>query len=102
MSKFEKAVEFAEKIKRFPEVLQIILFGSVASGEEHRDSDIDIAVVYSNKKEKVMSEIIGLSSEEIQLTHLSIKDLPKEAEVTGALAQYLRKDSATDPRITKF
>jgi len=86
VSKFEKAVEFAEKIKRFPEVLQIILFGSVASGEGHRDSDIDIAVVYSNKKEKVMSEIIGLSSEEIQLTHLSIKDLPKEAEVTGALA----------------
>lgn len=86
MSKFEKAVEFAEKIKKFPDVLQIILFGSVARGEEHRDSDIDIAVVYSNKNEKVMSEIIGLSSEDIQLTHLSIKDLPKEAEVAGALA----------------
>lgn len=86
MSKFEKAVEFAEKIKKFPEVLQVILFGSVARGDEHKDSDIDIAVVYSNKNEKVMSEIIGFASEDIQLTHLSIKDLPKESEVTGALA----------------
>ncbi len=86
MSKFESAVGFAEKIKKFPEVLQVILFGSVARGDEHRDSDIDIAVIYSDKKEKVMSEIIGFASEDIQLTHLSIKDLPKETEVTGALA----------------
>lgn len=86
MSKFEKAVGFAEKIKKFPEVLQVILFGSVARGDEHRDSDIDIAVIYSDKKEKVMSEIIGFASEDIQLAHLSIKDLPKEPEVTGALA----------------
>lgn len=86
MSKFEKAVEFAEKIKKFPEVLQVILFGSVARGEEHRDSDIDIAVIYSNKNEKVMSEIIGFAFEDIQLTHLDINELSKESEVTGALA----------------
>jgi len=86
VNKFGKAVEFAEKIKKFPEVLQVILFGSVARGEEHKDSDIDIAVVYSSKNEKVMSEIIGFAFEDIQLTHLDIKELSKEPEVAGALA----------------
>ena len=44
------AKEFAETIKS-DKIKQIILFGSVARGDDTPDSDIDILIVSDNKKE---------------------------------------------------
>ncbi len=46
-TKFEIAKKFAKSIKS-EYIVQIILFGSVARGEDNEDSDIDILIVSSN------------------------------------------------------
>ncbi|HID27131.1 MAG TPA: nucleotidyltransferase domain-containing protein [Methanosarcinales archaeon] len=86
MNKFKKAIEFSNKIKDNPEILQIILFGSVARGEDHVSSDIDIAIVYKEKKQDTMDQIDSLASSDIQLTHLDINELAEESEIVGALS----------------
>jgi predicted nucleotidyltransferase len=42
------AKKFAEKIKGIISFKEIILFGSYAKGTNHKDSDIDIALVIGN------------------------------------------------------
>ena len=49
-NRLEIAKEFAESIKS-EYIIQVILFGSVARGEDNEDSDIDILIVSSNPKE---------------------------------------------------
>ncbi len=83
----ERAIEFAQIVKKLPGVLQIILFGSVARGEDRADSDIDIAIIHDREdKYKVMSEVNKHKSEKIQTTFVYIKDLPPETELVGALS----------------
>jgi len=84
---FKLAVEFAEKIKDIKGILQIILFGSVALGEDTVKSDIDIAIIHNRKdKFELMKEINRLKNEEIQTTFLNINELYKESELMGALS----------------
>lgn len=81
------AIDFVEKIKRIKGILQIILFGSVARGEDKANSDIDIAIIF-NKVDKfdLSKEINKFKHERIQITLVNSKDLPKETELTGALS----------------
>jgi len=80
------AIEFADKIQNFKEIQQIILFGSVAIGEDTLRSDIDIAIVHRSKnKFDFMEKINKLKHEKIQVTFLNLSDLPKETELVGAL-----------------
>ena len=51
-----------EKIKEFPEVLAIILFGSYAKGAAKDISDIDIAVVVRNPDRHIEGEIGSMYS----------------------------------------
>jgi predicted nucleotidyltransferase len=51
-----------EKIKEFPEVLAIILFGSYAKGTAKDISDIDIAVVVRNPDKHIEGEIGSMYS----------------------------------------
>ncbi|HDL15289.1 MAG TPA: hypothetical protein ENH28_03925 [Euryarchaeota archaeon] len=44
------ANEFAEKSKNLPGIGRIIIFGSVARGEEKPESDVDIAVIVEDKR----------------------------------------------------
>jgi len=81
------AIDFAEKIKETKGVVQIILFGSVARGEDKANSDIDIAIVHEGRdKFELMKEINRLKDEKIQATFLDIRELPNETELTGALS----------------
>ena len=81
------AIDFAEKIKETKGVVQIILFGSVARGEDKANSDIDIAIVHEGRdKFEIMKEINRLKDEKIQATFLDIRELPNETELTGALS----------------
>jgi predicted nucleotidyltransferase len=83
---FKDAVDFADKIKGYDELLSIILFGSVARGESTADSDVDVAVIYSKKKEEIVRKINGIKPEEFQLIHLSIDELKEEPTLVGALS----------------
>ncbi|VVB90084.1 Nucleotidyltransferase domain protein [uncultured archaeon] len=51
-----------EKIKEFPEVLSIILFGSYAKDTVNEISDIDIAVVVRNPDKHIEGEIGSMYS----------------------------------------
>jgi predicted nucleotidyltransferase len=84
----DRALEFVRKVKeRKPEgVLSLILFGSVARGEGTRESDIDIAVIYSEKDPGIVKMVDSLAEERIQLTHLSLEELKEEPTLSGALS----------------
>ena len=49
-NRFEIACEFADAI-RSDDIVKIILYGSVARGDDTEDSDIDILIVTSNSDE---------------------------------------------------
>ena len=83
---FKEAVDFSSKINGFEGVLSIILFGSVARGESTVDSDVDIAIIYSERKEEILRKINSIKPEELQLIHLSIDELKEEPTLVGALS----------------
>ena len=59
MDKLKLAREFSKKL-HYPEVERIILFGSVATGMDQEDSDVDILMISRRKmetKDKVMEEV---------------------------------------------
>jgi len=49
------AIDFANSLNR-PEIEKIILFGSVARGEDSEDSDIDILII-ANDKSKIVDDV---------------------------------------------
>jgi predicted nucleotidyltransferase len=59
MDKLKLAREFSRKLY-YPEVERIILFGSVATGKDREDSDVDILMISRRKmetKDRVMEEV---------------------------------------------
>jgi predicted nucleotidyltransferase len=59
MNKKQIASEFSKSLN-YPEIEKIILFGSVAKGEDKKDSDIDILIISREKsktKDKVMRKV---------------------------------------------
>lgn len=86
MSRFKEAIRFVERIPDKYNILSIILFGSVATGNDVKTSDIDIAVIYGKKDDKQIAAINEMKTEGIQLTHLSVNELSKELEIQYALA----------------
>ncbi len=82
----ETAVEFMNKVKRVKGILQIILFGSVARGEDKATSDIDIAIIHNLKEaESLKGEVNKIISEKVQVVYMNINRLPKEIELVSAL-----------------
>lgn len=88
-SNFDIALDFIKrirKIKEVKEVLQIVLFGSVARGEDTATSDIDVAVIHNSKDpSKLQTEMNRLKHEKIQLSYIHIDKLSKESELVSAL-----------------
>lgn len=77
--------EQAQKILQ-REILQIVLFGSVARSEDRAASDIDIAIIHNSKKpDKLQTVINKLKHEKIQLTYMHVFKLSKEPELVSAL-----------------
>lgn len=83
----QKAVEFAEKIKSIKGILSLILFGSVATGEDKKTSDIDIAIIHNRSDEFLLRKEVNKNRmERIQPTFIHIKKLPSETEIAGAIS----------------
>ena len=53
------AIDFAKSLNH-PEIEKIILFGSVARGDDDADSDIDILII-TNDKDKIEEEVLEKS-----------------------------------------
>lgn len=82
----EIAIDFANKLKNFKGILQIVLFGSVARGEDTIKSDIDIAVIHNLKDiEKLKSFVNKIIDDKIQAVYISLDKLPNEIELASAI-----------------
>jgi predicted nucleotidyltransferase len=70
------AIEFAESLKH-PEIEKIILFGSVARGDDGENSDIDILIITQNVDDelKIEDDIASKAMDIIIETgeHISVK-----------------------------
>jgi predicted nucleotidyltransferase len=64
----EELEKLVEKVKLYPEVIAIFIFGSYAKGLEKPLSDIDIAVILKDRiSKKLESDIGSMYSEKIDL-----------------------------------
>ncbi|KZX12344.1 nucleotidyltransferase family protein [Methanobrevibacter filiformis] len=81
MDRKQLAIEFAKSLNH-PEIEKIILFGSVARGDDTEDSDIDILIITSNVVVdlKIEDDIYSKSFDILLETgeYLSIKMRPNE------------------------
>jgi len=79
------AIDFAKKISK-KGILQIVLFGSVARGEDKADSDVDIAIIHNlDNIENLKSNVNKFVNERIQVTYINVNKLAKETELVAAL-----------------
>lgn len=78
MDRKQVAIEFAESLKH-KEIDKIILFGSVARGDDKEDSDIDILII-THDKDKIEEEILDKSFDFILKTreYISTTIIPIE------------------------
>ncbi len=84
---FLEAVQFTKKVKNIVGIKQIVLFGSVARGDDIPTSDVDIAIIYDDvDKFELMKKANQHKTEKIQLTFISLNELPNEQELCSALA----------------
>ncbi len=83
---FKDAIKLTDKIKSFDEILSVVLFGSVARDEATSNLDIDVAVIYSQKKQDVIRKVNALADERFQIVHLTLEELRDEPTMAGALS----------------
>jgi predicted nucleotidyltransferase len=78
MNRRQIAEEFSKSLD-YPEIDKIILFGSVARGEDTGDSDIDILVI-SNKKKETKDKLMKKVSDALFRSgvYISAKVISKE------------------------
>lgn len=82
----EIATNFAKQLDKRKGILQIVLFGSVARGEDTFKSDVDIAIIHTlSNIEPLKKEIQKYLHEKIQLTYLHKDQLSRELEILSAL-----------------
>ena len=85
---FRIAIDFVNEVKKLrnKNILQIILFGSVARGEDTIISDIDIAIIHDLKNiDKLKTKINKFLHAKIQVSYFSLVQLPNETEMLSSL-----------------
>ena len=82
----KKLFEFGSRVSKLKGVVAVALFGSAARGEATAGSDIDIAVTYGEKEDRVMREVDELAPEHVHIVHASIDELGKNMSLAGALS----------------
>ena len=56
------AIDFAKSLN-YPEIKKIILFGSVARGDDKKNSDIDILILTTEKTKKIKKDVYSKASD---------------------------------------
>ncbi|MDR2966539.1 MAG: nucleotidyltransferase domain-containing protein [Methanobacteriaceae archaeon] len=79
MDRKQLAIDFAKSLNH-PEIEKIILFGSVARGDDTKDSDIDILIIATNKTKKLKKDVYSKASDILLETmeDISVKINPVE------------------------
>lgn len=75
-NRVEIAIEFAKAIKS-DDIIKIILFGSVARGDDTEESDIDILIISNNREEiddKIADEIAWIMYNKQELISAHVID----------------------------
>jgi predicted nucleotidyltransferase len=85
------AREFTEKVKGVKGVLSVVLFGSVARGEEKLTSDIDVAVFVDKKRKKIEEKITGVAEEILEKSKMSIVPIILTRDEIQASEQFARE-----------
>lgn len=80
------AYKFTNKIKDFDGIVSVVLFGSVARGEETSKSDVDLMVIYSSKNPETIKKIDTLATDKLQVLHFTLEELEDEPTLAGALS----------------
>jgi predicted nucleotidyltransferase len=80
MNRKQIAIEFAESLKH-PEIMKIILFGSVARGDDSEESDIDVMIITNEESDKfkIDGDVYGRVVDNIAQydVYISVKIIPK-------------------------
>ncbi|MGC8979245.1 nucleotidyltransferase domain-containing protein [Caldisericum sp.] len=84
-----------EKIKEFPEVLGIILFGSCARNNTKKISDIEIAVIVRNPDKRIESEIGSMYSPKYDVVLFHRLPLHIQFEVLKSGKEVFCRDKAS-------
>lgn len=85
---FKVAIDFVNDVKKLKNknILQIILFGSVARGEDTANSDIDIAIIHDLKDiDQLKTQIHRFQHNKIQVSYFNLNQLPSQTEMISAL-----------------
>jgi predicted nucleotidyltransferase len=72
----QAALRFARLASRVPVVRKVILFGSVARGEETVGSDVDVAVVLERRTKGALDELDRLATRVQDETGLAVVPIP--------------------------
>jgi predicted nucleotidyltransferase len=68
-------------VERFPEVQAVVLYGSVARGEAHEDSDVDLLAVVSTDADTLRNPIFDLGQELLaDFPHVMTQVIVEETE----------------------
>lgn len=97
MTPIEKSLQTA--LVRHPEIQLAILFGSLATGEERLDSDVDLAIDTGRpfdvaSKMLLMAEIAECTGRPVDLVDLRAIGEPLLGQILGHGKRILGKDSA--------
>jgi len=88
------AREFAEKVKGVGGVRRVILFGSVARGEEELASDIDVAVFVTRKSKKTQEKITKIAEGTLERSKMKVVPIvltPGEVEESEQFSKELER-----------
>jgi predicted nucleotidyltransferase len=90
--------EFIEQVKQLKDIRKIYLFGSVASGKERPESDIDVAIIVSKKSAQIESKINEAVDKVLEHSRLQIVVhilTQKELEENVSFKEELEKGELT-------
>lgn len=85
--------EFIRHVKKLKETDKVIMFGSIARGEEKLTSDVDIALLVNNKTEELEKQISIIVEDVLEKTKMRVIPiiLTKDEKIDKQFAEELRK-----------
>ena len=110
MSAFTPSADLAERLAdvfgRFPEVLAVYLFGSVAEGRAGLHSDLDLAVVPASpaargRRLDLLAALIAAGLDDVDLAILDGADVVLRFEAVRPTVSYTRARGSTTAPITR-
>lgn len=96
MNRLQIAKDFAQEAgQKYPQISKVILYGSVARGQDNKESDIDLIVLTRSDKKNVDKGITGLMADYI----IETSEVPVPFVYTEE--EYTLKDSPFTREVAK-